>query len=330
MKILVTGGCGFVGRRFVKRFLDRGDHVTVVDNMVSGLPLERWMFPLNDTSKLRMLRIDARDFFRAELDSHRADNFDLIVHLAAIVGGRMTIENNPLLVATDLSIDAEMFNWAVRATRLPKVIYFSSSAVYPIELQTREHHCKLNEALLHFNGARVGLPDRTYGFAKLAGEYLAKFAVEQYGLDVKIYRPFGGYGEDQDLTYPFPSIIRRVLAGESPITVWGSGEQQRDFIHIEDVVDAVLATMDLDWGDDCPALNLGTGVATSFFQLARLARDELGHPGVDVVNDAGKPEGVFSRVADVYKLQQYYQPKIALWEGVRLVARAMERQLTTA
>ena len=82
---------------------------------------------------------DCRDFFKV-----CDDKFDLIVHLAAIVGGRETIENDPLSVATDLSIDAEFFNWAVR-TKQKKVIYFSSSAAYPISLQAKGTKNKLKE-----------------------------------------------------------------------------------------------------------------------------------------------------------------------------------------
>jgi len=80
--------------------------------------------------------------------------------------------------------------------------------------------------------------------AKLSGEYLAGFAAKEYGLDVIVYRPFSGYGEDQDLTYPFPSIVRRAVRRESPFVVWGSGKQLRDFIHIDDVVEAVFVTCD--------------------------------------------------------------------------------------
>jgi len=89
--------------------------------------------------------------------------------------------------------------------------------------------------------------------------------------------PSSGYGEDQDLTYPFPSIIKRAIAhaGEEQLTVWGTGDQMRDFIHIEDCVDGVLATMDKI--DDADALNLSTGIYTSFKQFARMAAEAVGY-----------------------------------------------------
>jgi len=318
MRILVTGSHGFVGRHFCKYFLDRDHSVVGIDSMVAGKPHEEWMFQPNNKKKFSQLFADLRSFM-ANRPSREwgSSSFDLIIHCAAVVGGRLKIEEDPLAVATDLSIDSEFFNWVVRTRPMPKVLYFSSSAVYPAWMQTRKNQINvgdfLREDAVSFD-MEIGCPDMTYGWAKLSGEYLAKFAVEKYGLNCKIYRPFGGYGCDQDLTYPFPAIMKRVVDGNNPVFVWGSGDQQRDFIHIDDVVEAVITSMDkLPAGEP---LNLGTGVATSFFQLAELAV-RLAGTDASVINDPRKPEGVFSRVADVTKLQQYYQPKISLAEGIK-------------
>jgi GDP-L-fucose synthase len=239
----------------------------------------------------------------------------------------LNIDGDPLAVATNLSIDAELFNWIVRTEKKPKLIYFSSSAVYPLELQTKERNCDLSELLTTFDTLRIGRPDATYGWSKMSGEYLPKVAAEKYGLDVKIYRPFGGYGEDQAMTYPFPSIIRRVLQGENPVTVWGSGDQERDFIHIDDVVEGVLSTYEkLKPGE---VLNLGTGRGVSFKELARMACEILKRPA-RIVNDATKPEGVFRRVADTLKLDDFYKPKVWLEQGILRVGQHLEKTLDAA
>ena len=316
MNVLITGGAGFVGRRFARRLLDNDFEVTVVDNLVAGQYPEQWAFQPKSRAKLTFVENDCREYFKL----HVAHEFDLIIHCAAIVGGRLKIDGDPLAVATDLSIDAEFFNWAVRLQPAPKVIYFSSSAVYPTELQTRQCHCALSEALVNFDTRRISMPDMSYGWAKLSGEYLAKFAAEHYGLDVAIYRPFGGYGEDQSFDYPFPSIIKRILDNEDPIVVWGSGDQQRDFIYIEDIVDAVLQTQGLLRSAE--PLNLGTGIGISFRELADIARDVL-QTGGSITNDASKPEGVFSRVADTAKLFEMYKPTTTLTDGIRRVAAYM-------
>ncbi len=330
MKVLITGGCGFVGRHFVKRLLDDGHIVTAIDNMYSGVELVDWMFKPNaydektrGVPNLQLMIGDCRSFFASSGNIWSANRFDLVIHCAAIVGGRIKIEDHPLEVALDLAIDAEFFRWAVDKKPYPKVIYFSSSAVYPLELQTKATHCLLYETLVNFETYRVSKPDMTYGWVKLTGEYLAKFAHDKYGLDVAVYRPFGGYGEDQDpKTYPFPAIVKRVVDGENPVMVWGSGDQERDWIHIDDIVEGVLRTYDKLSGK---VLNLGTGIATSFFQLAEQIVTKR-HPGnvltQSVRNDPLKPEGVFSRVADVYQMSKLYTPKIFLAKGIK---RALDR-----
>jgi GDP-L-fucose synthase len=320
MRALVTGSNGFVGRRMVNRLLNLGYDVVGVDNLYSGLPLEEW--PHKPEKKFALHLMDVREFFYA----HASQRFDLVVHLAAIVGGRVNIESDPLAVATDLSIDAEMFNWVVRSKMMPKVIYFSSSAAYPTAFQERDQHNPLVESDLHFEstGWPIDLPDMTYGWAKLSGEYLAYYAHEHYGLDVRIYRPFGGYGEDQSLAYPVPAIVKRVVDKENPVVIWGSGEQQRDFIWIDDVVHAVEKTMDVEGLSGKP-LNLGTGRPTSFFDLARMTCDMLGHEAV-IKNDPSKPEGVFSRVADITQMSKYYKPLVTLEEGLKVCAWAMSQK----
>lgn len=303
---MISGGAGFVGRAFTKRLLVDRHHVLIVDPDFKG-GSDHGLSTM--TYHFEWVVDDLRRF----VTIRKADEFDLIIHCAAVVGGRLKIEGDPLAVATNLAIDADFFSWLSKGKKPKRVIYFSSSAVYPTELQERNRHCALSEALVDLNRKRFGLPDQTYGFAKFAGELLAKQAVERYGVEVVIYRPFSGYDTDQALDYPFPSIIQRVKNREDPITIWGSGDQERDFIHIDDIVEAVLTTYDkLKPGE---TLNLGTGNSISFKKLANLACVVVGHKA-KIVCDSTKPEGVFSRIADVYKLEQWYKPKISLAEGI--------------
>ena len=316
MKILITGGAGFVGRRFCKRFLDAGDEVHCVDPVATytgGIdPSGGWpLFAPQEFKTFHFYKQDCRDWFCEHADS----DFDYVVHLAAMVGGRAMIENRPLAVADDLAIDAEYWQWAERA-KPAKTLCFSSSAAYPIKYQREGDYRLLTEDMIGFE-EDLGMPDMSYGWAKLTCEYLAKLAWEKHGLRSICYRPFSGYGEDQDDTYPFPSIVKRAMAhaGESVLTVWGTGDQMRDFIHIEDCVDGAFATMDqIDDGD---ALNLSTGIYTSFKQFARMAAEVIGYSPT-VVGMSDKPAGVFARGGDTTKQASLgFRAQTSFDEGIR-------------
>jgi nucleoside-diphosphate-sugar epimerase len=280
MKILITGNAGFVGGYFHKA-LDGHDIVGV--DIKNG--------------------IDARKFFATD-ETH----FDLVVHLAAIVGGRATIEGEPLSVAVDLAIDSELFQWALR-TKPGRIVYYSSSAAYPIKLQDYGSTHHLVESDIDLNN--IQSPDYTYGWAKLTGEMLAGYA-EKEGLRVHVFRPFSGYGEDQSLDYPFPSFIKRGVEQANPFKIWGSGNQVRDFIHMEDVVAATLEAVRQDIQGP---VNLGLGRVTSFNDLATLVASECGY-SPEFERIIGAPEGVQYRVCDPSKMLSFYTPKISLEEGI--------------
>ena len=278
MKILITGNKGFVGKYFTYALSD------LPNVNIRGVDIKDGL--------------DCREFFKVD-----DTKYDLVIHLAAIVGGRETIEGRPLAVADNLSIDSEFFQWCLK-TKPNKVVYFSSSAVYPVNLQLNPS-TRLQEfdVSLKFPGA----PDMTYGWSKLVGEYLAQFVDNVY-----IFRPFSGYAWDQDLNYPFPMYVKRAVEKQDPFDVWGTGTQTRDFIHIKDVVSAVLtAVRD---GVKGP-VNLGTGRATSFLNLAKMVCAEMNYVP-QIKTNADKPMGCVHRVANVSEMLKFYTPKITLEEGI--------------
>ena len=113
-----------------------------------------------------------------------------------------------------------------RAAKPAKTLCFSSSAAYPIKFQRENDYVLLHEDMIDFEDD-IGMPDMSYGWAKLTCEYLARLAYEKHGLKSVCYRPFSGYGEDQDDSYPFPSICKRALAkrGSKVLDVWGAASR---------------------------------------------------------------------------------------------------------
>jgi nucleoside-diphosphate-sugar epimerase len=277
MRVLITGNEGFVGKYFHKRLGP--------DHDITGIDIKKG--------------IDCRDFFKRD-----DKEYDLVIHLAAIVGGRESIEGRPMAVADNFSIDSEFFQWCLK-TKPKKIVYFSSSAAYPTHYQQGTEAKRLQEWMITPSAPHS--PDMTYGMAKVIGEYLASF-VE----NVHIFRPFSGYSYLQDTSYPFPMYIRRAVKKSDPFEVWGPGTQTRDFIHIEDIVSAVLTAV--EQGITGP-INLGTGRSTSFLELAQMSMDAVGYKG-EILTRPDKPVGCMHRVSDNTKLLSFYTPKITLEAGI--------------
>jgi nucleoside-diphosphate-sugar epimerase len=285
MKVLITGHRGFIGDHLTCHHFDQEDDLTLIDIVEKN---------------------DARDFFRTD-----DTKFDLVWHMAGVIGGRKGIEGQPLSVAVDLSIDAEYFNWIMR-TKPAHAVYMSSSAAYPTQFQQRGTKYNLREDDIMLD--RVRNPDYTYGWSKLTGEYLAQFVEDT---KMHVFRPFSGYGGDQALDYPFPSFIKRAKQRRDPFEIWGDGEQVRDFIHIDDLVNCMLEAIEQDV--DGP-VNIGWGRPTSFNQLADLVTSAAGyHPDYNhIINN---PVGVDYRVCDNSKMLSFYTPKISLEDGIEMALK---------
>jgi nucleoside-diphosphate-sugar epimerase len=300
VRALVTGSAGFLGRHFVHELEERGWHVVGLDVSLAS-------------------HLDCRDFFRRDLSY-----WDLAIHAAAVVEGRQTIERNPMRQAVDLALDAEAFTWALRA-RVRRLVYLSSSAVYPVDLQGfPDPDCgpvaragdqeallyRLVEGDVDLDCPR--LPDSLYGWTKLTGERLAALARDA-GQRVTVVRPFSGYGPDQAASYPFRAFLERAKRRDDPFEVWGDGTQVRDWIHVDDVVGATLAAVTFDV--DGP-LNVCSGRGVSLGALAMMfAHFEGYEPAYHY--DVEQPRGVSYRVGDPERMCSVYQPRFSLEEGVR-------------
>lgn len=311
MKALVTGSAGFIGRHVGAALQAAGCKVYGIDVKTGR---------------------NALDYFRS------STKYDVVVHAAAVVGGREVIDGDPLAQAVNLELDAAMFRWA-RRTRPDRIVYLSSSAVYPVALQrSADQLLVMQSAGTEFIESRTAVsaapvaedawqptslreadadrallwqPDSLYGWCKLTGEKLAALARAD-GLKVSIVRPFSGYGEDQDDCYPFPAFAARARQHQDPFVIWGSERQVRDWIHVDDICRAILLMIKKDL--DGP-VNLGWGEPVTMLALAQRMCAAAGYEPVIQVQRA-QPLGVMHRVADVTQMRQFFEPVVTLDDGI--------------
>lgn len=238
-----------------------------------------------------------------------AFTFDLVVHAAARAPHRAAIDGQPAATIYNRLLDAAMFDWAVR-TGQRRVLYLSSSAVYPTWLQTMDEEDKregMPVRLAESDLCSLAEPPDAYGWAKLSGEQMAQAATAA-GVPTYVVRPFSGYGEDQSEDFPFGAFVARAARREDPFRVWGDGSQVRDWVHVTDLVAGALAVVE---AGELRPVNLCTGTGTSVANLAETVCRAAGYRPTFHF-DLAAPAGVAYRVGDPARMRELWVPKVTL------------------
>jgi UDP-glucose 4-epimerase len=228
--VLVTGGAGTIGAAVVRRLLRDGDwEVRVSDQREAPA----WM---GESCELHRGDLRVADEARAA-----ADGCSHVIHLAAIVGG---IANFHRLPHTLIEVNHALYNAVFRAAleqRVERLLYVSSSMVFEnaTVFPTPEEHLRDCPA-----------PRSAYGFSKLAGEVYCRALHDEHGLAYTICRPFNAYGPGElpdaepGIAHAVPDLIRKVLAGQQPLEIFGSGEQTRTLTHVDDIANGIVTALD--------------------------------------------------------------------------------------
>jgi UDP-glucose 4-epimerase len=306
-RVLVTGSAGFIGGYVVEELLRRGYAVTGVDDFSKYGPVTK---SYDDHPDYRFVEGDVRD---VDLMVDLLADCEHLVAGAALIGGISYFHTYAYdLLATNERIIAATCDAAIKvlpAGRLQKVTYLSSSMVF----ESTDTWPSVEGDQL-----RVPPPLSSYGFQKLAVEYFAKAARDQYGLPFTIVRPFNcvGVGEGRALgdveipsgnvklamSHVVPDLIQKVLKGQDPLHVLGDGGQVRHYTYgvdlAEGIVDALESPAAL--GED---FNLSTAESTTVLELAQLIWQKVHGPGrpLSVVHDEPFAHDVQRRVPDVTK-----------------------------
>ncbi|RLI53740.1 MAG: NAD-dependent dehydratase [Candidatus Thorarchaeota archaeon] len=307
-RVLVTGGAGFIGSHLVEELVKKGARVYVADNFSRGSLL-------NLESVLEKIGIVECDLVNYAWCKEITRDMDVVFHLAAPVGGRGYIEEHPGECCQGLAINENIFR-ACLENDVERVHFASSACVYPNNLQSEY----FSDYLLREEDALLTCPkemDTIYGWVKLTGELQLKAYYREYGMKSSIARYVTVYGPRENKSHAIIALLLRAIKREDPYLVWGSGDQDRDFTYISDIIEGSLLLTEKV--TDATPINLGTGVKYTIETVVEKIFDIVGWRPKTVRYDSSKPEGVKSRGLDISKARALgWEPKVDLDTGLRL------------
>lgn len=312
-RVIVTGGASFIGSHLVDELVKRGAKVTVIDDFSSGT-LD------NLSQSLQSINVKKMDLEWCSLDEivEAFSDHEVVFHLAATHGGRGYIHTHPADVTSNFVIDHHVFEASLKAG-IEKVVMASSACVYSPNLQSTigSNYLLKEEDTDPFNLDAPLSADIEYGWAKLMGEVQLIAFIKQYGMKGCSLRFVTAYGPRENETHAIIALIYKAFEKMDPYVIWGSGEQDRDFTYVSDIVEgAILAAEKV--ADGTP-INLGTSVRYKIKDVAAMIFNIMGWKPKRIIFDTSKPEGVVSRALDITLAKKLlgWEPKVSLEQGLR-------------
>jgi UDP-glucose 4-epimerase len=265
-RVLVTGGAGTIGAAVVRRLLaDPAYEVRVSDQR----PAPQWM--------REGCEVHVGDLRSTEEALAATRGCTHVIHLAAIVGG---IANFHRLPHTLTEVNNALYNSIIRAAldlEVERFVYVSSSMVFE-----RAELFPTPEDYL----PQCPVPLSAYGYSKLTGEVYCRAAHDEHGFPYTICRPFNAYGpgevpdQEPGIAHAVPDLIRKVLSGQRPLEIFGSGEQTRTLTHVDDIADGVVTAMGSPAGL-CEDFNISASRELTVAEIARIVWQACGEDPED-------------------------------------------------
>ena len=306
MNILVTGGAGFIGSHIVDKLSEKGNEVTVIDNLSTGKKG-------NIDSNLKFYEEDVKNCdIKTML---KKEKFDVIYHLAAQIDGRKSIKAPLYDAENNINGSINIFELA-KKMGTQKIIYSSTAAVYGSP----------SPANLPLGEKSPTQPRVPYGISKLSAENYLQFYSQQHDIDCIILRFSNVYGPRQKYSGEgsvVVAFIKRMLQGKHPI-IHGDGKQTRDFIYVNDVAEACVKALNYNRTD---ILNVSTGTETSIIKLYSILRSLAGFELEPIYK--GKRSGDISRsVLNNSKIcnKMNWQPSTSLKTGLEKTIKYYQKK----
>ena len=303
-KIVVTGGAGFIGSHIVDRLLKEDKEVTVFDDMSSGR--RENLLKSRENKNFHFVKGDVRDW---NLVKQTMKGTDAVFHEAALVSPVRSVKE-PLLT-NDINVVGTLNVLKAASDQgLKRFVFASSAAVYG-----NTENKIISESI-------TPNPVSPYGVSKLAGELYAKCFYNVYGLETVSLRCFNAYGPRQNLDpqSPYSGVLsiflNRMLDNVSP-TIFGDGEQTRDFVFVEDIVEADMLALN---SKDAPGqiFNVGSGKSVSINQVAETLKKVLRRAGLENTYADAQPGDIRRSCADIGKARKMlgFEPRFSLDDGI--------------
>jgi GDP-L-fucose synthase len=293
-KIYIAGHNGMVGSAIWRNLTSRG-YTNIIGKSSSELDLRE--------------QKAVNDFFLTEKP-------EIVIDAAARVGGILANNDFPYqFLMENMQIQNNLLDASLKAN-VGKFIFLGSSCIYPkLAPQPLKEEYLLTDSLEPTN--------EWYAIAKITGVKACEAIRKQYNKDYFSLMPTNLYGNNDNFdlhtSHVLPAMIRKFheakLNGNTPVTLWGSGTPKREFLHVEDLADAVVYSIENKLEDNL--FNVGTGVDLSIKELAEIIQQTVGHTG-EIIWDDTKPDGTPRKLMDVSKLSNAgWNAKIKLEDGIR-------------
>lgn len=305
MKILITGGAGFIPSSLADKLLLDNHDVVLIDNFITG---KKQNIPIHDRITFYEGDVNNYNDLAPVMFEH---NFDFVFHYAALVGVKRTLEN-PVMVLNDIQGIKNVLDLALK-TKVKRVFYSSSSEVYgePVHLPQHEETTPLNSRL-------------PYAVVKNVGESYFKSYQQSFGLDYTIFRFFNTYGPKQSEDFVMTKFIHQALKNE-PITIYGDGSQTRTFCYIDDNIETCVKAMYEEQTIN-EIINIGNDKITTIRELAE-SIIKATKSSSEIISLPPLPEGDMSRrQPDISKMRSILNhPLKPLDEGIELVLKFQKK-----